>query len=162
MSNKNQAKPDKNLAQIEKLEAQLKNKESLYLRALADYQNLEKRIRESNQQQEETQIKFILLEFLTINDDMEKAVEFEKNPGLKLIKKKLVHIFERLGVKEIRVLKKTFSPDSMECVQTIYGKKDNLVVKVHQKGYFYKGQLLRPARVVVSKLKVSDSSELNH
>ena len=139
---------------INSLTKQLKDKENLYLRALADYQNLEKRMQENLTTELHQTTGNILKQFLVIKNDIDKAEVFTQDTGLKLIKQKLESVLKNLGVQEISVLGQIFSPDTMECVQTKPDKKDNIVLEVNEPGYTYHGQLLKPAQVVVSKLKV--------
>lgn len=153
-------KPEATTKQVESekklvaLTKQLAEKEAQYLRALADYQNLEKRAQERIKQETDNLTSQILKQFLTIKSDIDKALPFAQDEGLKLIKQKFQTTLTSLGVEEISVIGQPFSPDTMECIQTKPGAKDNIVLEVNESGYAYRGRLLRPARVVVSQLKV--------
>lgn len=146
---------DELLKQIEVLKAEVEQYKSQALRALADYRNLERRV--NNERQtiiEQANIHF-LKDLVSMKEDMEKAEMFEKNAGLALVLQKVNALLKRSHVEEIDSMGKEFSPDTMECINVEPGEKGNIVTHVHEKGYLLHGKLLRPARVTVSTLKVS-------
>lgn len=141
--------------QIQELQKQLKEKQDQYLRALADYQNLEKRVFQQQDQVQKKQLFTYLNQLIELKEDMEKAVIFQKDSGLKLILSKINNLLKQYQVIEINPLKQSFTPETMECVQIENGPVDNQVIKVLNKGYLYKNELLQPAKVIVSQLKVN-------
>jgi len=152
----------KSPAELEKLEKeitaltqQVDQYKNQALRALADYQNLERRMHSERQTIIEQANMYLLRELVSMKEDMDKAEAFDKNPGLTLVLQKMVALLNKFGVAELTVMGKEFSPDTMECITVEAGKKDNIVTEVHEKGYTLHGKLLRPARVTVSKLQVS-------
>lgn len=119
-------------------------------RALADYQNLKKRV-------EADQVEFIkyvlnqfLLKLLPVVDDLEAAQAHLKDQGLTLAVNKLKTILTEEGVKEMELLNQVFDPKLAECLEPAPGKKDQ-VIEVAQKGYLLNDKVLRPARVKVGK-----------
>lgn len=135
------------VSQKDELE-EYKNK---YLRATADYQNLERRV---NDQMETITIranKQILIELLDVLDDIERAEAFLKDEGLVLVKSKIIAILEKRGIKHIDVLQKEYDPVVAECIEIVDGEKPNIVVKEIQKGYVIHDEILRIAKVAVSK-----------
>lgn len=140
--------------QISHLKQQLEEKQNQYLRALADYQNLEKRMFQQQQQTQKKQLTDFLLKVIEIKQDMENATIFHQDHGLKLILNKVNQILKEYAVTEIDPVNQPFSPETMECVQVQIGKTPNQVIKVLNKGYFIDGKLLQPAKVIVSQLKV--------
>lgn len=144
---------------IEQLTSQLEVKNNEYLRALADYHNLERRTYEEGIQGVERAQKTVLLDILSLKDDIDKAHEFkedEKNSiSLKLIQQKCDAILKKHGVNEIDALHKDFNPHEMECIEAVSGDTENKVVKIHEKGYLFQGKLLRPVRVAVSHITSS-------
>lgn len=148
--------------QIEKLKEELEKKQQLYLRALADYQNLETRMNEQKNKELEKELFHFFRSLIEIKTDMDNASAFNTDEGLLLIKKKLENIFQKNQLSEINPLNQEYNPDKMECVHIEKGTKQNQVVKVLAKGYFYKDKLLEPAKVVVSQLQVTpQEQELN-
>ncbi len=137
--------------EVSQLKQEVEDCKSKYLRALADYQNLERRVGLGNialRIETEAQLLLKLLPFL---DNVEKAEVFIKDPGLKLIKDQFAQVLHQMGLKEIEVLGKEYNPHFAEAIEAVPGEKDNIVVEVVQKGYEYKGKLLRSATVKVSK-----------
>lgn len=127
-----------------------------YLRALADYQNLEKRL--FNEKREaEKQISYRILErFLLIMDDIERAQSFHQDDGLVLVAKQFKSALEDFGVTELDLIDKPFDPYSAEALELVEGEIDNIVVEVIRKGYQLGDTILRPAQVRVSKTKLSN------
>ena len=123
-----------------------------YLRALADYQNLERRTAEQIGQIRKIAEQRLLLQFLDVEDDIERAEVFVKDEGLALVKSKIYKILEDSGVKALDLLGKDFDPYTAECIELVEGQ-ENKVVKELQKGYALGEEILRPAKVAVGKAK---------
>jgi len=124
---------------------------SKYLRALADYQNLEKRIHEEKEHVIKNANGHLILKLLPFLDSLDKAEVFIKDGGLKLVKEQLLKALSDAGLEEVPVLGKEFNPYSAEVVDMVEGEKDNIVVEVLRKGYQFNGKVLRVAQVKVSK-----------
>jgi len=121
------------------------------LRALADYQNFEKRVRE---EQETVRVKGkqeIFIQLLSILDSLEKAEVFIKDVGLKQVKDSFCQLLRDEQIEEINLLGKEFDPRLAEAVDVVVGERDNIVVEVLRKGYRFGGKILRVAQVKVSK-----------
>lgn len=140
----------KELEDIKKSAEEFKNK---YLRALADYQNLEKRVREEKMTNREDVTFQLLLRLLPFLDNLEQAEVFIKDKGLEMVRKQYYQALEEIGIKEIEVLGKEFDPHIAEAIDIVEGEKDNIMVEVLRKGYRYGEKVLRPAQVKVSKKK---------
>ncbi len=136
---------------VEELESQVKELKEKYLRALADYQNLLRRLEEEKKTVAFEASSQVIRDFLEILDDMEKAEEFVRDKGLVLVKEKFRKMLEKWGVKEIEVEGKIFDPEVAEVIDTVEGEEENKVVKVFQKGYKRDGKVMRVAKVQVSK-----------
>lgn len=139
---------------IKKLKKEVEDYKNRYLRALADYQNLEKRIKSKEEELKKQIENNLIVELLTIADDLEKAEIFIKDDGLKQIKNNFFRLLKLKGVEEIAVLGKEFNPNFAEAVEVVDGKEDNLVVEVIKKGYQRQGRVIRPAQVKVSRKKI--------
>ncbi len=148
-----QSKPDEG----EILKKQMEELKTKYLRALADYQNLEKRVREEREEVIKNANKHLILKLLPFLDHLDKAEMFVKDPGLKLIKDSFYKLLEELGVKEIVVAGREFDPQVAEAIELVPGDKDNIMVEVLRKGYELFGMPLRPAQVKVSKREIKNS-----
>ena len=105
----------------------------------------------------------IVLQMLTIVDDIERAISLDDNvlddevskflSGIKMIYSRLIKILNDYDVKEIEALDKEFNPNFHQAVFTakVDGKESNIVLEVLQKGYTYKDKVIRPSMVKVSE-----------
>jgi len=121
-----------------------------YLRALADYQNLEKRTREQVNEAREFAAEVVLARLLTVSDTFWKAREHLQDPGLDLAFKELDALFNEQGVERIEAVGKPFDPHIMECIEVVAGA-DNVVTSESLPGYRLHGKVLRVAQVKVGK-----------
>ncbi len=137
-----------NIEQLKKLAEEYKNK---YLRALADYQNLEKRVREQSEEQAQNIKKRLLLDMLPFLDNLAKAEIFLKDEGLKIIKNQFYQTLEKEGLKEIDLEGKEFDPHLAEAVDVVEGEEDNKIAEIVRKGYMMNDKVIRVAQVKVTK-----------
>ena len=133
---------------ISEYKEKLSEMENNWKRALADYQNLEKRVSEDKINISFISKRIILVKLLPVLDALEKLKENSSDKGVDLILKNFDSALEDLGVKEVKSKGKNFDLNTMEAIELTEGKK-NKVLKVHQKGYLLNDKLLRPAKVDV-------------
>src|SRR5476651_1940582 len=129
----------KDLAQ--QLENQLK-------RALADYQNLEKRIAEEKSIWLKVANKNLLLKLLPGLDSLLLAEKHTQDEGVKISIKHFLDILENEGVKKIEVVGKDFDPNLMEAIGTAEGQNGKVIEEVRS-GYMLFDLILRPAQAIV-------------
>lgn len=134
----------------EKEESGLKNLENQLKRALADYQNLEKRIGEEKSSWIKLANKDLLTRLIPGLDSLLLAEKHTQDEGVKISIKHFLDILEEAGVKKIETETKDFDPNLMEAVSTRDGE-DGKVLEELRAGYTLNGQILRPAQVVVGK-----------
>lgn len=152
----NMEQVDKLKKEIEILKQQAEEFKNKYLRALADYQNLEKRINEEKFEIIRNANKHLILGLLPFLGNLEKAEVFIKDPGLKMTKDHLFGILNEIGLEEINVLNKEYDPNNAEVIDVVPGDKDNIVTEVLRKGYKLNDKILQVAQVKVSKkLKIN-------
>ncbi len=130
-----------------------KSYKSSYLRALADYQNFEKRVGEEREDLLKSAAKRIIIKLLPLLNNLEKAEVFVKDPGLKLIKDEFDKILIEEGLEEIEVAGSIYNPEIAEAIETVDGEQDNKIVEVIRKGYKLNNKVIQPAQVKVSKIK---------
>ncbi|HOX96311.1 MAG TPA: nucleotide exchange factor GrpE [Candidatus Woesebacteria bacterium] len=134
--------------EIEKLTTRISELEENYKRVLADYQNQERRFKETQSQI----IKFAsasLLEKILLNlDSLELAQKHLQDSGLGIVIKQLFETLKTEGLQLIESDDKTFNPLTMDCIEVVAGEK-NQVVETISKGYFLFDKVLRPAKVKV-------------
>ena len=142
---------DKFAQEIDNLKQQAEEFKNKYLRALADYQNLEKRIDQERFELMKMGNKNLLIKIIPFLDNLEKAEVFVHDPGLKISKDHFMQILKEAGLEEMDLLGKDFDPNFAEAIDIIPGKEDNKVVKVLRKGYMFEDKIIRVAQVKVSK-----------
>ena len=120
------------------------------MRALADYQNLEKRTRDEIAQVRNFASEVIMARLLPVADTLKKAKDHIKDPGIDLTYKELYAVLEEQGVEKIAVVGRQFDPHEMECVEVVTGK-DNEVIDEVLPGYRFRGKIIRIAQVKVGK-----------
>jgi len=137
--------------EVETLKKALDDCKTKYLRALADYQNLEKRVIQEKEEVRRFANSMLILQLLPFLDHLEKAEIFIKDPGLKMIKDNFGNFLKNQGLQEIDILNKEFDPNLAEAIDIVQGDKDNQVIEIIRKGYLYHDKILRVAQVKVSK-----------
>jgi len=130
-----------------------------YLRALADYQNLERRVIEDSVAVKKYAAKEVILKFLPLIDDLIKAQFQIKNTGLKYIIDKFDTVLKNEYVERRSTLNQKFNSEFMECVSIVEGNKDNEVIEEVRPAYFMNGQVIRTAQVIVSRTKTKEKKE---
>ena len=74
--------------------------------------------------------------------------------GVQLVERKLRQSLQAAGLEEVEAAGERFDPNSMEAVAMVSvesHEEDDIVSDVFQRGYRFKGSLIRPARVRVKK-----------
>lgn len=144
-----QEAPDATVTLIAQNE-ELNNK---YLRALADYQNLQNRVEASRMQVRQDATVHVLMSLLPFLDNLEAAEVFIKDPGLAMIKNQFAKQLEQMGLQKIEVLNKEFDPHTAEAVDIVQSPQDNIVLEQVRPGYQFVDRVIRPAQVRVGKSK---------
>lgn len=140
-------KPDGQLEALQKLAEEWKGN---YLRALADYHNLEKRSEEEKSGVHAFAAEMVLVKLLPIVDTLERAQAHLKDEGLGLAIKELESFLADVGVKKMDVVGKLFNPHEMECIEVVDGE-DNKVIAQLRSGYSLHEKVIRVAQVKVGK-----------
>lgn len=125
---------------------------SKYLRALADYQNLERRSQEEKERVRTFAAEVILTRLLPVIDTLGKAQDHLKDAGLDIALRELWAVVEEQGVTKIDAVGNVFNPHEMECIEVVEGP-ENQVVEETLPGYLFRGKVLRVAQVKVGKTK---------
>ena len=145
-------KKTNNAVKPQELEDQLK-------RALADYQNLEKRVEEERKLLSKLSASLLIEKLLPVLDNLEKAQVHLKDEGLEIVIKQFNDILTGEGVEEVVAEGAQFNPNFHEAVESQQGEHDNVVIKVLTKGYKIEDTILRPAKVIVSKKKLEPAAK---
>ena len=143
-------KKDKKDKQIEDLTDRLK-------RNMAEFDNFRKRTEKEKSSMYIIGAKDIIEKILPVVDNFERglAQATEGDPfaeGMEKIYKQLTTTLESLGVEPIEAVDKEFNPDLHNAVMHVEDESvgDNIVVEELQKGYTYKGFVVRHSMVKVA------------
>lgn len=134
--------------QIEKLQQQVDELDTKWRRALADYQNLERRVSDQRVQLAKLASVGMVEKLVPLLDDLKRAQAHLKDAGIEMITKRFSQVLESEGVSEIKAEGEEFSPLTMECVDRVEGPV-NKVVSVQLTGYRIGDYIIRPAQVAV-------------
>jgi len=148
--------------EINNLKRQAEEYKNKYLRALADYQNFEKRVGQEKEEIRNNANKLLIIRLLSFLDGLDKAEIFIKDANLKLVKDNFKKLLKDEGLEEIEVLNKDFDPYTAEVIDLVEGEKENIVVEVLRKGYLLNGKVIRVAQVKVSKSKSQMSNKIQN
>lgn len=137
-------------AQIEALELKSQDLENKLKRALADYQNLQTRVEKQRSELIDFIKKDVIIKFLPILDNLERATKTMSDPGLQFVVKQFHKILEEEGLKIIGEKGETFDPLKHECIDVVAGE-ENKVIEVLEKGFCLGEKVVRVAKVKVGK-----------
>lgn len=130
-----------------------------YLRARADYENLKRRSELSNSQHYTDGISKAVLEILPVIDNLERALEAEKEEtsmkkGVEMVLRQAKASFEKLGISEIEAEGKAFDPNVHNAVMQVAseeGEESGVVKTVLLKGYKLGDKVIRHSMVQVTE-----------
>ena len=127
-----------------------------HLRKQAEFENFRKRAA----REKDEILQFAAMEtiraMLPVLDDFERALKApaegdEYRKGIELIHKRLYDALVQAGLTPIESVGKKFDPHFHQAVDTVKDEReDQTIVEEFQRGYEFKGRLLRPAMVKVA------------
>ena len=143
-------KKDKKDQQIEELTDRLK-------RSMAEFDNFRKRTEKEKSSMYIVGAKEIIENMLPVVDNFERGLAQAPEgdafaEGMQMIYKQLMTTLEGLGVEAIEAVGKEFDPDFHNAVMHVEDEEagENMVVEELQKGYTYKGFVVRHSMVKVA------------
>ena len=146
-------KKDKKDEKIEELTDRVK-------RQMAEFDNFRKRTEKEKASMYEIGAREIIEKILPVVDNFERGLaavpEEEKDSpfadGMTKIYKKMMTVFEEMGVKAIDAVGEEFNPDYHNAVMHVEDEEagENVVVEEFQKGYLYKDHVVRHSMVKVA------------
>jgi len=122
-------------------------------RLQAEYANYRKRVERDRALSAEVAISSVLLEFLAILDDLDRAAAHnELSGGFKAVADQVIATTSKLGLEKFVDAPSAFDPNIHDALmhETSAEVSETTVTKILQPGYKYKERILRPARVVVT------------
>jgi molecular chaperone GrpE len=144
--------------------AEEKEKAEKYLanwqRSQADFDNYKKRSEQEIGEVMELASSALISNLLPVMDDLDRALasvpaeldESNWTEGIKLIYNKFKATLEAQGLTEIEARGEPFDPRLHEAVMQQEGE-EGMVIEEIQKGYKFKGKVIRPSLVIVGKGK---------
>lgn len=120
-------------------------------RALADYQNLQKRYERERADFVQFANASLILRLIEVLNHLERAAENLKDKGLDIVVTEFKKVLTEEGLEEIKSEGEKFDPNFMEAVETVEGKDEGKVAEIVNKGYSLNGKVLLPAKVKVFK-----------
>ena len=141
---------------LEKAEQELGETKDQYQRMLAEYANYKRRTEQEKEQLGQFSRGEMLKALLPTVDNLERAAaapdgeEYKK--GVDMVIRQFHEELAGLGLEEIPAESQPFDPELHHAVmrEDADGVEPDTVTEVFQKGYRYKGRVLRPAMVTVT------------
>ena len=145
---------------IKKLEEENSDLKDKWQRALADYQNLERRTQVEVSQRVSSKTNDLLLNFINIYEDFIRAVNVLSKDnidtnGLQAIIKNMESLLHENNIKPIDAVGEIFDPQIHEAVSMIVDETldEGTITQEVSKGYISGKAILKPSKVIVSKKK---------
>ena len=153
---------DKNLEiiddEIKKLQEENSDLKDKWQRALADYQNLERRTQVEVSQRVSSKTNDLLLNFINIYEDFvraENSLSKEKidTSGIIAVIKNMENLLSENNIKPIDAVGEIFDPQIHEAVSMIVDEAldEGTITQEVSKGYISGKAILKPSKVIVSK-----------
>ena len=148
---------DEVAAQIEKLTADLKEKEDRALRLQADFENFRRRTSKEKEELAAVVTQGLLKDMLPLLDNFERAMAAEAKDGeafqkgVEMIFTQFTEILKKNGLEHIEVEGQKFDPNFHQAVMRVQNAdmEDDDIAQELQKGYMVKGRVIRPSMVQV-------------
>jgi molecular chaperone GrpE len=140
----------------------LAEQQERYLRLAAEYDNYRKRTTRERAEAYSRAQGDLVKQLLDGLDDLARFAHVDPDTvdsktigqGVEMVEKKLFKALSSAGLEVLDPTNQSFDPTLHEAVSTepaLSREDDHVVSRVFQAGYLFKGQLLRPARVVVKQ-----------
>ena len=137
-----------------------------YLRTAAELDNFRKRTARTRSDVREETLRDALLQFAPVMDNMRRALDQDSQgveslkEGIELIYDQLRTAFSTYGLEPIEAVDSMFDPNLHEAMMEIADaeRASGTVIQEMEKGYTLNGKVVRPSRVVVSKVADEEDS----
>ena len=151
--------PEKTDDQTKKLEEENSDLKDKWQRALADYQNLERRTQVEISQRVSSKTNDLLLNFINIYEDFvraENSLSKEKidTSGIIAVIKNMENLLAENNIKPIDAIGEIFDPQLHEAVSMVVDDTldEGTITQEVSKGYISGKAILKPSKVIVSKI----------
>ncbi|MDA1124939.1 MAG: nucleotide exchange factor GrpE [Crenarchaeota archaeon] len=144
--------------EVKKLQEENSDLKDKWQRALADYQNLERRTKVEISQRVSSKTNDLLLNFINIYEDFiraETSLSKEKidTSGITAVIKNMESLLSENNIKPINAVGEIFDPQIHEAVSMIVDETldEGTITQEVSKGYLSGKAILKPSMVIVSK-----------
>lgn len=144
-------------AERDQLAAEKADLQDRVLRARAEFDNARRRFERERSDYLQFAAMDMVKDILPVLDDFERALKVETADanyakGIELIYQRLADTLKKMGLEPIDTAGKQFDPNIHQAVERVPTEEaeDQSVVGEFQRGYNFKGKLLRPAMVRVA------------
>ncbi len=144
-------------AERDQLKAEKAEFQNRLLRAQADFDNARRRAERDRSEFLQFAATDLVRQILPVLDDFERALKVETPDsnyakGVELIYQRLYESLKKMGLEPIDTAGKQFDPNIHQAVERVPTEdaEDQAILGEFQKGYNFKGKLLRPAMVRVA------------
>lgn len=156
---------------VGQLRKKLDQKEADIVKVMAAYRKLKEENENSRQRLEQLQKRRLeqskndfIARFVEVLDNLDRAIEAIENnfnpdsvlQGIILVRSRLVALLREEGLEKIFVGGQPFDPSHSEAAGIEHvddSSQDGVVLREVQRGYYLKGTLLRPSRVIVGRFE---------
>lgn len=155
MSKKKTANSDQSTVNSEdKVRIELETMKGMLARALADYDNLSKRVDRERQELGKLASISVVVKLLPVLDNLESAQTHLQDQGLAISIIEFKRVLSEEGLTEIKPKTgEAFDENTMEAIEVVAGARDNEVSEVVLIGWKYTdGSVVRHAKVKVTKI----------
>jgi molecular chaperone GrpE len=136
-----------------------------YIRAMADFDNYRKRVAKEYLEKEADANRNLIAKLLPVLDNLDRAIEASRagaekdealksfHQGIQMIDQQIHGILENEGLKNFNSRGEEFDPSRHDAVLIVESSEHepNTVIDEVEKGFVFRGKVLRHARVTVSR-----------
>ena len=144
-------------AERDRLAAEKADLHDRLLRRQAEFENFRRRA----ERERSDFLQFASMELVgslvPVLDDLDRALKVETADkeyakGVELIQQRFLDLLKKMGLEPVNAAGQTFDPNYHQAVERVHTDEvaDQSVLEEYQKGYTFRGKLLRPAMVKVA------------
>ncbi len=145
------------VAERDQLVAEKAELQDRLLRRLAEFENFRRRAEREKSEVRDNATMEVIRHVLPVLDDFERALALETTDkehakGMELIYQRLAAELQKLGLEPMSTYGQKFDPHIHHALETqpVAGVEEHTILAEFQKGYTFRGRLLRPALVKVA------------
>jgi molecular chaperone GrpE len=149
--------PPENTAERDRLIREKAEIQDLLQRRQAEFENYRRRVERERGELLEFAAMDTVKSLLPVLDDFERALKVDSSDkelvkGMELIYQRLYESLKKLGLEPVAGDSELFNPHIHHAVEMMDTKDhpDQTILEEYQRGYYFKGRLLRPAMVKVA------------